>query len=164
MAEAHIDLGLLADDVELDRRDAVLLEVEPVGIWRDVAEQAEIEFRDQVAAPVANLPAAHRDRGLVHPLGDAVGRHHFLRRRVEGASAQVMRQPGLRFAQDDRHALLAERQRGHQAGRAGAGDDDGEGHAIISQPSCPRLSRAYTSFWRIVQDVDGRDKPGHDDG
>src|SRR5258708_17781287 len=31
--------------------------------------------------------------------------------------------------------------------------------------SCPRLSRASTSFWPSFskQDVDGRDKPGHDD-
>jgi hypothetical protein len=31
--------------------------------------------------------------------------------------------------------------------------------------SCPRLSRASTSFWRgfSKKDVDGRDKPGHDE-
>ena len=35
-----------------------------------------------------------------------------------------------------------------------------------SLPSCPRLSRASTSFLRQLseQDVDGRDKPGHDSG
>ena len=35
---------------------------------------------------------------------------------------------------------------------------------ITSRASCPRLSRASTSFLRHLnkQDVDGRDKPGHD--
>ena len=34
----------------------------------------------------------------------------------------------------------------------------------ISDSSCPRLSRASTSYkpWNI-KDVDGRDEPGHDD-
>ncbi len=37
---------------------------------------------------------------------------------------------------------------------------------ITSPPSCPRLSRASTSFLRALSknDVDGRDKPGHDSG
>ncbi len=39
---------------------------------------------------------------------------------------------------------------------------------IESAPSssCPRLSRASTSFLRCLskQDVDGRDEPGHDSG
>src|SRR6266851_6158607 len=36
----------------------------------------------------------------------------------------------------------------------------------VSPPSCPRLSRASTSFLLRLskQDVDGRDKPGHDSG
>src|SRR6516165_322172 len=29
--------------------------------------------------------------------------------------------------------------------------------------SCPGLTRASTPFFSICQDVDGRDKPGHDD-
>src|SRR6267154_5291070 len=37
---------------------------------------------------------------------------------------------------------------------------------MTSPPSCPRLSRASTSFLRQLskQGVDGRDKPGHDAG
>jgi hypothetical protein len=35
-----------------------------------------------------------------------------------------------------------------------------EGNKVVS--SCPRLSRASTSFLHKVKDVDGRDKPGHD--
>jgi hypothetical protein len=34
-------------------------------------------------------------------------------------------------------------------------------------PSCPALGRASTFFflsWKAKEDVDGRDKPGHDDG
>src|SRR6267378_3365360 len=35
---------------------------------------------------------------------------------------------------------------------------------VIAPPSCPRLSRASTSYFLTQpQDVDGRDKPGHDD-
>jgi hypothetical protein len=35
--------------------------------------------------------------------------------------------------------------------------------SLLSLSSCPGLSRASTSFGRRVdQDVDGRDKPGHD--
>ena len=38
------------------------------------------------------------------------------------------------------------------------------GHACSLFPSsCPALSRASTSFFPNFQDVDGRDKPGHDD-
>ena len=38
--------------------------------------------------------------------------------------------------------------------------------SLNSPPSCPRLSRASTSFLRHLskQDVDGRDTPGHDSG
>src|SRR5580704_18394582 len=38
--------------------------------------------------------------------------------------------------------------------------------AWLHPPSCPRLSRASTSFLRPFRkrDVDGRDKPGHDFG
>ena len=35
--------------------------------------------------------------------------------------------------------------------------------AQASPPSCPALCRAFTSFFLFEQDVDGRDKPGHDD-
>jgi hypothetical protein len=36
---------------------------------------------------------------------------------------------------------------------------------MIFPSSCPRVSRASTSFLRVRQkDVDGRDKPGHDGG
>src|SRR5260221_121817 len=37
---------------------------------------------------------------------------------------------------------------------------------MTSPPSCPRLSRASTSFLRAFseKDVDSRDKPGHDSG
>ncbi len=33
----------------------------------------------------------------------------------------------------------------------------------VSQPSCPGLSRASTCFSAYPKNVDGRDKPGHDD-
>jgi hypothetical protein len=33
-----------------------------------------------------------------------------------------------------------------------------------SDSSCPALCRASTSFLMLQQDVDGRDKPGHDGG
>src|SRR5262245_1068991 len=33
----------------------------------------------------------------------------------------------------------------------------------LFDPSCPRLSRASTSYFvSVTKDVDGRDKPGHD--
>src|SRR5258708_39197876 len=40
------------------------------------------------------------------------------------------------------------------------------GDRVPPPPSCPRLSRASTSFFRRLskQDVDGRDRPGHDSG
>ncbi len=44
-------------------------------------------------------------------------------------------------------------------------DDVGCKNEITSPSSCPRLSRASTSFLGLKQDVDGRDnKPGHDSG
>ena len=33
-----------------------------------------------------------------------------------------------------------------------------------SSPSCPGLTRASTTFAAAEEDVDGRDKPGHDSG
>jgi len=37
----------------------MLLEVQAVGIGRDVGEQAEVEFRHHAAAPAADLPLSH---------------------------------------------------------------------------------------------------------
>ena len=47
VAEMHLRVGLLAQDVELDRREAVLLEVQAVGMVGDVREQAEVELGHQ---------------------------------------------------------------------------------------------------------------------
>jgi hypothetical protein len=36
--------------------------------------------------------------------------------------------------------------------------------AIKEKSSCPALCRASTPYFQQPQDVDGRDKPGHDAG
>ena len=59
MAEAHLGVGLAPQDVELDRRQAMLLEVQAIGIRRDVGDEAEVELRDELAAQVADLPVPH---------------------------------------------------------------------------------------------------------
>ena len=46
---------------------------------------------------------------------------------MEGAGAQVVRERRLALQHDDRNPLAAERERAHQAGRAGSGDDDRQG-------------------------------------
>ena len=92
------------------------------GIRRDVGEQAEVELGHHAAAPAAHLPAAHLQPVLVHARRDAVGRHHFLRRRMEAAGAQVVGQRRLGFAHHHAHALAGERQRAHQPGGPGARD------------------------------------------
>ena len=50
-------------------------------------------------------------------------------------SAQVARERRLRLEQHDRNILTPQRQRAHQAGGAGAGDDDGKAiaHAVTSR-------------------------------
>ena len=63
----NFDVRVAAQDVELDRRQPVLLEMQAVRVGRDVREQTEIELGDQVARPVADLPVPHLDAGLVHP-------------------------------------------------------------------------------------------------
>ena len=138
MAEADLGLRSAAQDVELDRRQSMLLEMQPIRIGRDVGEQVEIEGGLELAAAVADLPMPHLQAGLVHARRDAVGRHHLERRRMEGAGAQVVRERGLGFEQDHRDALPAERERAHQPGRAGTRDHDGEGghHRSLTCPGC----------------------------
>ncbi len=118
----HLRIRLAAQGVELDRRQAMLLEVQAVRVRRVAGQDPEVELGDHAAAPAADLPAAHLQAVLVHALGDAVGRHHFLRRRVERAGAQVVREARLGFAHHDAHALARKRERAHQAGGTGSGD------------------------------------------
>jgi hypothetical protein len=100
----------------------VLLEVQAIGIRRDVGEQAEVELGHEAPAPLADLPAPHLQPVLVHARRNAVGRHHLEGRRMEGAGAQVVRKRRLGFADHHRHALARERQRAHQSRRPGARD------------------------------------------
>jgi hypothetical protein len=103
----------------------MLLEVQAVRMARLVLQQAEVELRHQLAAAVADLPVADADAVLLHPRRDAEGLQQVERRRVERTRAQVARQPVLGLEHDDGYALLAERERAHEPGRAGTGDDDG---------------------------------------
>ena len=55
---------------------------------------------------------------------------------------------------------LVEARRSKQARDGGLRTNN---HCDAPQPSCPRLSRASTSLLTLDRnDVDGRDKPGHD--
>src|SRR6185436_13382168 len=58
MAEIHLHARLLAKDVELDRRQPVLLEVQAVRVGGDVRENPEVEFGDLAAVALPDLPAA----------------------------------------------------------------------------------------------------------
>ena len=77
-------LGLLAQDVELDRRQPVLLEVQAVGIGGDVGEQSRGRTpppcRRAGCGSASGAPAA---RAACMLLRDAVCRHHVLRRRMK---------------------------------------------------------------------------------
>ena len=107
MAEVNFDLFVALQDIELDRRQPVLLEMQAIRVGRDVFQQTEIEIRDQVARAIADLPVLHLEAGLVHLVGDAVRRHHLQSRRMKRAGAQIVRQRRLRFKQNDGEALLA---------------------------------------------------------
>ncbi len=131
VAEMNFRPAVLAQDIELDGRQPVLLEMQPVGVRRVGGEQFKIELGDQVARLVADLPVAHLDARLQHARGDAIGRHHVQRRRMKGARAQVARQRRFSLKQHDGNILAPQRQRAHQAGRAGSGNDDGQAIAHI---------------------------------
>ena len=84
-----------------------------------------------------------------------------------------------RFQHDDREAGIFQRARSAEAGSAGADDGDidfgGEGHDVVylfvmpghSRPedgvAFARLCPGHPRLFFSIQDVDGRDKPGHDD-
>ena len=64
--------------------------------------------------------------------------------RMERPGAQVARQPALGLQHDDRDSLLAQRERAHQPGRAGAGDDYRELVAI----ACLQVFRCL--YWAVM--------------
>jgi hypothetical protein len=114
-----------------DRRQAELLEVQAERIGREVGDHPQVPFHDQSLLPVANLPARHLEADAQHLVGNAEGRQHLEGRRVEGARAVVFRERALGLDDAHRHALAGERERGGEAHRAGADDDDGGSHGGI---------------------------------
>jgi hypothetical protein len=120
MREAHLGVGKGLELREDDRREPVLLEMQPIGIRREVGDLAQIPLDDDALAPVADLPARDLDRGLVHLLGDAVGRHQLERGRVVGPGAQVYGERRLRLEHHHAHVPLGQRERREQTDRSRA--------------------------------------------
>ncbi len=124
------------------------------GAHSPVATASETVFADAMLRAGGALPldAGHEERaiyvidGEIDIGGDRFGRDRLLVFRPGDA----VRMGGRPFRQG-----AGRRNRVHSA----AGE-------VIASPSCPRLSRASTFFFRHLskQDVDGRDKPGHDSG
>ena len=73
---------------------------------------------------------------------------------------------GDAHAAEDIHAMTLSNLNGEFATDrdGGRGDRGVEGRVRSLNSSCPALCRASTSLRQPTQDVDGRDKPGHDDG
>jgi hypothetical protein len=124
--------------LEQDRRQPELLEVEAVGVRREVGDQAEVPLDDHALASVADLPVRHLDAGAVHRLGDAVGLEHLERRGVERSRAVIGGERGLGLDHAHRHALGGERERGGEADRAGPDDQDRVLICFFHSPASPR--------------------------
>ncbi len=124
LRETHLRMRERLQLLVEDRRQAVLLEMKAVRVGREVGDQAEIPLDDHAFPAVADLPARHLDADLVHRLGDAEGREHLERRRMERPGALIQRQRRLGLDHLHRHALVRERERRGEADGTGADNED----------------------------------------
>ena len=146
----------------------MLLEVQPVGIGREIGDLGHVPLDDKAVLAVPELPARHLDRRLVHVVRDAVRRHHLERRRVVSAGAQVDREVGLRFEHEHADVARRERERRQQADRPGAGDDHlgparhrSHSQRTLSSACLPLrvAASARASAWQIFGALDGSPWP-----
>jgi hypothetical protein len=86
--------------LEQDRREIVLLALQPVGMPRVVLDDGEIEHDPLAGAEVDHLPAVGGDAELDVVAGDADLVEHVERGRMHGRGAQVARRRRRGFQQD----------------------------------------------------------------
>jgi hypothetical protein len=104
----------------------VLLALYGERVGRLVLQPAEIEFRDD--GPRLAVPDAEQrfdQAALDHLVDHAETRQHFERGGVRGGGPRHVHDVGLRLEHLDRQALPGERQRGDEADRPAARDEDG---------------------------------------
>ena len=121
--EAHRGVRKGRELAENDRSETMLLKMQAVRIGCEVADFGHVPLDDDAFPAVADLPARHLDRRLVHLVGDAVRRHQLERGRMIGARAQVDRKRRLGFQHQHGNVLLRERERSQQADRPRARND-----------------------------------------
>ena len=100
--------------------------MQPIRIWREVGEEAEIELGDGAATPVANLPGPDGNARRDHLLRDAVRFEHFERRWMKRAGARIDRERRFLLDHDDGYSSARQAERDREPDRSGAGDK----HAI----------------------------------
>ena len=88
------------------------------------ASSDEIEGRDRPGLAVAELPGRRLEPDLDHPRHELEFIEQIEGRRMEGRAAKLHDELWLGGEQHGRDAAAAERQRGGQADRAGADDDN----------------------------------------
>ena len=101
-----------------------LLALHPIGVVGVAREQREVEGRDRPGLAVAELPGRRLEPDLDHSRHELEFIEQVEGRRMEGRAAKLHDELRLGCEQDRRDAAAAERQRGGQADRAGADDND----------------------------------------